>query len=412
MIMIRFKQNRTIFLFAYTLVFSGLLVCIGGNTGMAQEIETVDEAVAWLEKTSTRLIRESRRDMPNGISAFPPQVGIGYEAFWLRDYAYMLEGNISAFTDQELKDACRFFVDGIREDGAGVDCIKYDGTPIYMPGYGSMGTNPVTDGSPFTVEVAYYTYRKTQDKQLLLDIVDRLILTMNACPRNPANGLVHIDSETEWDRCPYGFTDTVRKKGDVFFSSLLFVRASRYLSELLDVFGRTDESQAWLKEAEQVQASILSTFWDEEQSLFRAATVQCREPDIWGSAFAVFLGIATKNQAIKIAEYFAHHYDEIVDKGQIRHTPGGVYWEVAGTRDQYQNGAYWATPAGWFVYTLDLADSELADHTILDLVRDMKQRNCPEWVFGNHAQLPGYNASASLPLAGIKTLLAHRKSAQ
>ena len=96
--------------------------------------ETLQSAVAWLEERSSQMIHDCRRTTRNGIAAFPPQVGGGYEAFWLRDYAYMLEGNPRAFTDQELKDAYRFLLAGQRADGAMVDCIKFDGTPRYMPG--------------------------------------------------------------------------------------------------------------------------------------------------------------------------------------------------------------------------------------------------------------------------------------
>ncbi len=47
--------------------------------------EKISEAVQWLEQEAHRLIRASKREMPGGIAAFPPQVGIHYEAFWLRD---------------------------------------------------------------------------------------------------------------------------------------------------------------------------------------------------------------------------------------------------------------------------------------------------------------------------------------
>ena len=62
----------------------------GNTTGTGD----VDDAAAWLEQESRRIIRLCRRAMDDGTAAFPPQVGIGYEAFWLRDYAYMLEGYI------------------------------------------------------------------------------------------------------------------------------------------------------------------------------------------------------------------------------------------------------------------------------------------------------------------------------
>ena len=71
-----------------------------------------EHAVAWLTSKAHRLIRDSKRTTtahtnPPSIHAFPPQAGTGYEAFWLRDYEYMLEGSIDSFTEQELRNACR-----------------------------------------------------------------------------------------------------------------------------------------------------------------------------------------------------------------------------------------------------------------------------------------------------------------
>lgn len=382
-----------------------LCFAISGFCGEKPEkISSVSEAVSWLEQASTQIIRDCRRDMPNGMSAFPPQVGIGYEAFWLRDYAYMLEGDVEAFTDKELKDACRFFIGGIRNDGAGVDCMKFDGTPIYKPGMGSMGENPVADGSQFTVLVAWYTYQKTQDKEFLREIIDALVKTMRACPLNPQTGLVFIDPAKPYDRCPYGFTDTVRKTGDELFSSLLFVQASQCMASLMRELKRDEDSKWWSDEAEIVSGKIRAVFWDEEIGLFRAATAQCKEPDIWGSAFAVYLGVANEEQTKRIADYFKNHYSELLQRGQLRHTPGGTYWEAAGKRDEYQNGGYWATPMGWFIYTLSRIDSNLAHQTTIDFANEMRELNFPEWSFGDRIQLPRYCASAALPLAGIRKI--------
>ena len=372
---------------------------------------TVAEAVSWLEGEAHRLIIASRRFMEDGTAAFPPQVGIGYEAFWLRDYAYTLEGSIDSYSDKELSDACRLFVRSLREDGAGVDCVKYDGTPIYMPGYGTMGENPVADGSQFTVSVAWHTWQKTRDDILLREIIESLVKTMDAAPRNPESGLVHIKPGEAWDRCPYGFMDTARKQGDVLFSSLLFVQACRQLADLLRALGREEEAEAWKTEGERVAASIREVFWDADIGLFRAATVRCREHDIWGSAFAVYLGVADTEQSVTVAGYFKAHYGHIVQDGQIRHLPGGVYWEEGCTRDTYQNGAFWATPTGWFVYTLNLADPSLADRTIIDLVKAFQKTGVCEWVYGDRCVLPGYLASAALPLAGINAMLAYRHDA-
>ena len=371
---------------------------------------TLSDAVSWLEKESHRIIRASRRTMKDGTTVFPPQVGIGYEAFWLRDYVCTLEGSIDAYSDKELLDACHLFLRSLRSDGAGVDCVGFDGTPIYMPGYGTMGKNPVADGSQFTVAVVWHTYQRTKDARLLQESVEPLIKAMNAVPRNPDNGLVHIKPGEEWDRCPYGFTDTVHKQGDVLFCSLLYVQASRQLSDLLNCAGRATDAESWRKEAQRVTESVRKVFWDSDVGLFRAATVCCKEHDIWGSAFAVYLGVADGEQSKAIATYFKKNYPHIVQNGQIRHLPGGVYWEKGCPRDTYQNGGYWATPTGWFVYTLDLADPALADRTVMDLVKDFQAGGACEWIFHGERKLPNYLASASLPLAGIHAMIERRNS--
>jgi hypothetical protein len=371
---------------------------------------TVEEATRWLEGKSKEMIRASRRTMKNGTAAFPPQAGRGYEAFWLRDYAYMLEGCPEAFSDRELREACLLFVHSIRADGAGVDCVKFDGTPIYKPGYGKMGENPVVDGGPFTVDVAWHTHRRLQDRPLVGQIVDRLVKTMEAVPRNPQTGMVTIKPEG-YDRCPYGFTDTVRKQGDELFTSLLWIQAARQLADLLTVAGRQEDAARWRAESDRVAARVPRVFWDEKLGLFRAATLKCREPDLWGSAFAVYLGVASRAQSLRIAGYFKEHYREIVQRGQLRHLPGGVYWEAACARDTYQNGGYWATPIGWFVYALDLVDARLADHTLLDLVEDFQRRGVSEWVRGDHQAVRNYIASATMPLAGARRMLARRSAA-
>jgi hypothetical protein len=367
-------------------------------------------AVKWLEGEAHRIIRESAVPMKDGTTAFPPQVGSGYDAFWLRDYEYALEGSIQSLSDKELTGACRLFVKALREDGAAVDCVKFDGTPIYKPGYGTMGREPVLDGPPFTVSVAWQTYRRTKDNALLKEIIDPLVRTMNYMPRNPTNGLAHINFPGE--RCPYGFTDSIEKSGDELFCSLLMVQASRQLSDLLEAAARHEEAQKWRNEAERISASARAVFWDDQVGLFRSTTGACNVPDIWGSSFAVWLGVATEEQTQRIAHYFKEHYDDLVLHGQVRHVPGFMDWngnKTATDSGNYQSGGYWATPVGWFAFTLDRADSDLADKTVIEMVRHFQEHGACEWINREgKCQLPGYTSSAALPLAGIRAMLERR----
>jgi hypothetical protein len=369
----------------------------------------VSDAMRWLEVRSREMIRASKREMKDGTHAFPPQVGSGYEAFWLRDYVYMLEGCPEAFTDQELRQACLLFVKALRADGSGVDCIRFNGTSIYQPGYGSMGENPVADGGQFTVSLAWHTYQRLHDPALLDSMIGPLVRTMEAVPRNPRTGLVHI-RPGGWDRCPYGFMDSVRQQGDVLFCSLLLIQADGQLADLLKAAGRPDDARGWLEEAQKLVLAVRKTFWDEKLGLFRAATEKCREPDLWGSAFAVYLGVTTPAQSLRVAGYFKEHYGQIVQHGQLRHLPTGEYWESACAKDTYQNGGYWATPVGWFICTLDLIDPKLADQTLVDLVRDFQRRGVTEWVHDDHTAIANYVASATMPLAGARTMLQRREA--
>ena len=178
----------------------------------------------------------------------------------------------------------------------------------------------------------------------------------------------------------------------------------------MEAADRPDDARRWRDEAVRLAPVIRGTFWDEKTGLFRAATVRCKQPDVWGSAFAVYLNVAAPEQAQTIARYFKEHYGELVQKGQIRHLPGGVYWEAGCPRDTYQNGGYWATATGWFVYTLDIVDRKLAEQTVIDLVNDFRQRGVSEWVFGPRQGVMNYVASAAMPLAGVKKMLARRRT--
>ena len=232
-------------------------------------------------------------------------------------------------------------------------------------------------------------------------------------PRNTTNGLAHIPFPGE--RCPYGFTDSIQKSGDELFCSLLMVQAARQLGDLLEAGGRKDEAQKWRQEDARVGANVRSVFWDKEVGLFRSTTGNCNVPDIWGSAFAVWLGVADVGQAKQIAQYFKVHYAEIVQDGQVRHIPGSTDWngkKTPANGGNYQSGAFWATPVGWFVYTLDLVDSALADQTVVNMVDHFKKHGACEWISGESRQLPNYLASAALPLDGIRTMLERRKKAQ
>lgn len=388
------------------LLFGALTVLPQAQARTEESPETLGELVSWLEEQARELVRECRRTLPDGRAVFPPQVGIGYEAFWLRDYAYMLEGVPEAFTEQELRECLNIFLAAQQPDGTCVDCVTFDGRPVLKPGMGSMGENPVADGSQFMVDVAYQTWKQLGDHELLERILPRLEKALQAVPVHGDTGLVWIAPEKAWDRCPYGFTDTVVKKGAELFSSLLLYQSYRQLAEMEASAGRMMEAAEYRAKAGRLAESIRKVLWDDETGLFLAATHRCRQPDIWGSAFAVFLGVADGSQARRVGEYFRDHYHEIVQRGYIRHLPGGTFWEECrAAPGTYQNGGYWGVPTGWFAVALYPVAPELARSTIRDFIEHSRARGFPEWVNGETVRLPKYVATACAPLPALRQLL-------
>jgi autotransporter-associated beta strand protein len=367
------------------------------------QVTSLNEANYWLEAKAQQLIRQSRTTMNNGTSAFIPQAGGGYGAFWLRDYAYMLEACPEAFTPQEMKNSLLTFVGGLSASGAGVDNVGFNGVPSYLPGGSS--TQPVADGSQFTVDVAYLTYQQTHDTALLQQVIGKLVQTMNAVPMDPnGNGLVYLNSP--WNRCPWGFTDTVQETGDTLMCSLLYIQSCNQLASLLGTLGQSSSAAAWQAAAAKTTASVQSVFWNSSTGLFNAATGQCNQPDIMGSAFAVQTGVATSSQSMAIANYFDANYNSIVAAGQVRNLPGGTYWQNTSTGiDWYQNGGYWGVATGWFASTLSLVDSAKANQMLLDAVNNYKTSGVNEWV--NAAGTPkgvGNYCASVMPLIQLKQL--------
>ena len=85
----RFREMTRMIALAIT-VFTCFVVGGFAEENMDAPTADISGAVSWLEKEADRIVRASKREMNDGTSAFPPQVGIGYEAFWLRDYEYKI----------------------------------------------------------------------------------------------------------------------------------------------------------------------------------------------------------------------------------------------------------------------------------------------------------------------------------
>jgi hypothetical protein len=418
---------------------------------------TLDDAVSWLHTQAGEMLHDVRRNMTGnyaGQNAYIPANG-SYNAFWLRDYEYMLEGRADYFTTTDLLHSANIFLNGLGTGtvalvdgnfdytGAGVDHVNFDGGPVYWPGtYNTngdcnangtmcrMGTWPVTDGDAFTVDIVWQTYmqlgRASRRAFLTNAILQQLKTAMGFIPRDASTGLVSITDVPpgspppvqRTNRQPYGFTDSTRKSGLTLFDSLLLVEASRHMADLSRALNADTDADSWDTEAATVTTSIQTHLWDANNGLFFAASVREVQDDIWGSLFAVWLGVATPSQATSIANYVNTNYTGLVKQGQVRHLRHGDYWQdlYDGTTDltargTYQDGAFWGTASGWFASVVNTVSPTNATKIALDMVTGYLEWNdANEWLgeSNNARGQPENLSSVALPLANLRALQAQR----
>ncbi|MBN1541390.1 hypothetical protein JW992_04525 [candidate division KSB1 bacterium] len=184
-----------------------------------------------------------------------------------------------------------------------------------------------------------------------------------------------------------------------FFSSLLYAQACLKLSDLLARMG--DKVQA--RHDEYVFEKICSSLdrlWDDKIGLFLAAQVDCSQPDIWGSANAVYSGLIQDDRAQRIAQALAERFDRIVWHGQIRHLAAPELWEkllIDIPADTYQNGAFWATASGWLAFTWFRDFPDLTTRLFFDLLHFFHSRGVYECTGPNECRIVDYAVSAVNP---------------
>src|SRR4030095_6795048 len=105
----------------------------------------------------------------------------------------------------------------------------------------------------------------------------------------------------------YGFTDGIAKTGNELFSSLLYVEASEKLATLASTAGMRGRARRWMLSAARGRRA-LTRLWDPAEGMFLAASIDNRQTDVWGSAYAAYFRIATPHQTEQIARWLRRNY--------------------------------------------------------------------------------------------------------
>jgi hypothetical protein len=374
-------------LLVVTALIGTLGICVGDESGV--------DSMTWLRGETKRQLEGSRVKSSSGIWLQTPD-GVGhYKALWVRDFYYQYRYAGEFLDSKEIKAAMEFLLDGQRADGCIPDRVRADGTVVHSPGgLGNPMADHAVDNGPFMAMLVCEYVRRTGDLEFFKSVEEKLRKGMDFIKRSET-GLVY--NSPDMPQCVYGFTDIVTKTGNLLFTSLLYHKACEDMAEWCGK-SQAGDANEYRKRAALIRKN-LGRLWNEEEGMFWAADKDCKQVDIWGSAYAVDVGLATEKQRDRIVDYFLKHEGEIVQRGQIRHLPGKSVWQRL-FRDSYppgtyQNGAYWATPLAWIIPVVGRREPETAWKWVRDAIEDSRKNGMAECINGETRKVPNFVVSAT-----------------
>jgi len=353
------------------------------------------EKVEWMKEATRKQLDGCRVEGSGGTIIHTPD-GVGnYKALWTRDSYYMVEYAGDLMDPEEIKGSIYYLINGQREDGCIPDRVNAAGLPVYSPGPPNKPmADHALDNGPFMAMMVCSYVNQYNDEALFKELEPKLLRGLEQI-RVKENGLVYNDPKNP--ECVYGFTDIVKKTGHLLFSSLLYFKANLEMYELCKKY-EVGNASKYRRRYEYVRQSIYK-LWDEDSGMFWAADIDCKQIDIWGSAYAVDIGITSEEQTERIATYLVEHYDETVMKGQIRHlTKSEGAWNnlfKPRKEGEYQNGAYWATPLSWLLPIYDLKKPGLSKKTLEDVIEDFQNNGINECINVDYLKVPNFVVSAT-----------------
>ncbi|MHB0877555.1 MAG: MGH1-like glycoside hydrolase domain-containing protein [Anaerolineae bacterium] len=367
------------------------------------------EHTDYLTEQCRRLLQGCRVPADDGTVLYVPDGRGNYKALWTRDFAYMLENAGHLIPPQEAEGCIRFLLRGQRSEGVVPDRVRPDGVAIYVggPEDAPLGEPNLDNGSFLVIAVDEYLRRLPAGRAATLfgEWSGQLGRGLDAVPRS-GRGLVYNDPTRP--HSPYGFTDTVAKTGELFMESLLYWTACRRLATWHEEGGDGELSAEFHRRARSIEQALAGeALWDEEAGAFYAATLDCRQLDVWGAAYALYLGFPLAERRERLLAWLADGFPRYAWQGQVRHLPAPEHWQrllADVPPETYQNGAYWATASGWVAWALAASRPDLAQRLLDDLVADFRQHGIFECVNRGYAKLDTYVVSATNPLGVLRRL--------
>ena len=353
------------------------------------------EKIQWMKEATLKQLKGCRVKGAGDTWIHTPD-GIGnYKALWTRDFYYMVEYAGDLMDPKEIKASIYYLLNGQREDGCVPDRVNVAGQAVYSPGPpGKPMADNALDNGPFMAMLVCSYVNQYQDEALFRKVELQLLRGLDHTTVKES-GLVYNDPENP--QCVYGFTDIVKKTGNLLFSSLLYYKANLEMYQLCKKY-ECGNPAIYKRRYEYVRQSI-HKLWNEDIGMFWAADIDCKQIDIWGSAYAVEVGITSKKQTKRISTFLVENYDEIVMKGQVRHLAlsEGAWNNLFKPCEEgtYQNGAYWATPLAWIIPVYARYKPSLAKDMLDIVITDFQENGINECINDGYVKVPNFVVSAT-----------------
>ena len=203
---------------------------------------------------------------------------------------------------------------------------------------------PTSDRQPVLHGQAHLRLRPPHPRLPLGHQAPRAPRTAPLTPcRSRPTGWCFVDRNSPW--VEYGFTDTVAKTGKVFLGSLLHWEACERLAQTYKFWEQHDDAHAWFERAHKAEARLFE-FWDDGVGMYRSAQQDCRQTDVWASAYAAVMRVASQDPVRAHGPLVRAQLGQRRPQGLRpapppgRSTGSGRSWRVP--QDTYQNGGYWA----------------------------------------------------------------------
>ncbi|HEX5552467.1 MAG TPA: hypothetical protein VFX43_04395 [Chitinophagaceae bacterium] len=428
------------------------------NFSYAQHAKPIiDKADYTFLEDMTRAVMDSSRSDPGqslpanfgknstGGTVIRPGGRNTYPSFWIRDYVMSLESGFVSKAEQKhmllLAAASQCNQTWITRGGSMVpfgalpDHIRLDNSlPIYFPGtysYEGQGTKefgmtPPYDDQFYFIRMVYYYVKSTGDLKMLLKkikgtpLIDRLEIAFKVPPSSLDNGIVYTNDA--FRGVDFGFRDAEAITGDLCYTSILKYRAANDLALLFERLGNKEKAGNYRDIAQKIKKALPGIFLNTDGMLV-ASTGESGQPDVWATAYAVYLDLLAPKDQIKACQHLADAYKKglLSYKGNIRHILKGddfndqTAWEHSIVpKNRYQNGAYWGTPVGWVAAAIAKVQPRYARQLVREYIDELRADDFRKGSgFGapfecfyppDYKRGPVYLTSVSCPYIVFKTL--------